>query len=129
MENGSRGAGVCLPRVGGCPPALLSGADRQEEPGERGRSGSGALGMEQATAKLGLHLGLVPCPQHQWTQKNLGQNVSRVEASTAWSGKQEQTGCLDGFGVWGFFGEGSAVWEPWGYFCFKDKISPGSRGL
>lgn len=48
--------GLGLPRVGGCPAALLCCTGRQEVPGEQGRSRrSRALGMGQANAEPGLH--------------------------------------------------------------------------
>lgn len=120
---------MCLPRAGGCPPALLCGADRQEEPVQRGGYRSGALGMEQANAVLGLHSGLVRCSPSINRPKNpLGQNVSRVGASAGWSGEWEQTEYLDELGVWGVFGRGSALRESWGFYVLNTKFPLEAEG-
>lgn len=58
---------MCLPTS----PAVVQTGKRNQG------SGVGLGHWKQATAELGLHLGLVPCLQHQWTQKNLGQKCQQ----------------------------------------------------
>lgn len=86
--------------------------------GSRVATGLGYWEWNRQMQRWGFARELFPAPSTSGPKNTLGQNVSRVEAFTAWSGKQEQTGRVDGFGVWGFFGRGSAVWESLAFFFF-----------
>lgn len=86
-----------------------------------GTTGAGRIqvrdtGNGTGKCRAGASLGTCPLPPCiSGPKTNLGQNVSRVGASTAWPGKQEQTGCLDGFGDWGFL-EGGVQFGSNGFY-------------